>query len=439
VLTLVVLACFARFLSADYASSDWWPVLGTNSLESPSDLVRAFLEPAAAGDPAYLAATAPTYRPLSIVSYALDYKVWGLDRPWGFQLTNLLAHLGVVVATYALARQLGLKRWASVLAALAFTLHPAIVATEPAIGRRLDVLSALFLLCSLLLLLRGGGWELVGASVLFAVSLLVKETSLVGAALAVPVLALARRPVWRVAWLLPPVAIAVGARVLVLGSLGGYGTAAAPSVALLPEYRVPLVHYLADFVAPGPPLGTYLEMSLQITVALVLVLGAAAVCPPRQRGVVLLGLLWFFSYALLYAWLRVYWGAWYLYQPLIGFGLCVGALADGGAERFPSRRAMPALGLALTAGLLLLRSSPLITPYPEWFDMSARVRSYLADVDMCREDGDPPSGTDRRGPYADIVAATGLADYSVRGYLALRYPTGERPCAEGKHMEPSTS
>src|SRR5207244_4042770 len=132
-----------------------WGRLGAhpNPAQNLSDFVRASQEPIGAGDPHFVEETARHYRPLAVLSDALDYKLWGLDVPAGWQLTNLLVHLGVTLCVYALARTLGLARWAAMLAAAIFTLHPAIVGTEPAIARRHDTLSALFSMGSLVLLL----------------------------------------------------------------------------------------------------------------------------------------------------------------------------------------------------------------------------------------------------------------------------------------------
>jgi hypothetical protein len=444
VICVYVLAAYGRFMAADFASSDWWPVLATNHVATWADIPRIFTEPNAIRDPQYVASTALDYRPLGTASYALDYHLWGFDHPWGYQLTNLLLHSAVVFGTYGLARALGLPRWASVLGALVFTSHPAIVATEPGIGRRLDTLSASLALASALLLMRGSWHRCIAASILFVGSVLAKETSLamlplIGAALLIapqPALRLARertglqladlRPALRLVWLAPSVALALGARLLVLGNLGGYGTAAPPSLAQLSAYRDTLVRFLGDFAAPGPEIGTYMDLSVRLSLLTVLVLAAAFMCPPRERRVALLGLLWFFVYAEFYALLRVHSG-WYLYQPLIGIGLLVAALAAGAKARWPSLSAFPALGLAVAASVVALHASPLITPYPEWLDVSRQVDTYLAAVDACAEDGDPPLVSRQKGPYAEVIGATGLADYSVRAYFELKYPDG-RAC-----------
>jgi hypothetical protein len=427
-LTAYALVGFGRFLPANYVSSDWWPVLATNHLATLDDLPRVFTEPNAVRDPAYVQATALDYRPLGTISYALDYKLWGFSHPWGYQITNLAGHTAVVLSTYVLARELGLPRWASALAGVVFTSHPGIVATEPGIGRRLDVLSAAFGLISLILILRGGSWRLILAGILFCCSILSKETSLAMIPPLAGFLLIRRKPLWRLVALVPPVTLAMALRLSVLGGIGGYGTAAIPSLGRLAAYREAMVRFLADFAAPGPPEGTYAELSAQLSVLTILVIVAAVLCPFRERWIALLGLAWFLMYAELYALLRVYNGGWYLYQPMIGIGLLVGSLATGGVARWPTRRAVPGLSLATVAFVVGVHSSTLLTPYPEWLDIGQQVTAYLAAVDTCTESGDPPLIPKQKGPYSDVLAATGLADYSVRAYIQLRFPDGSRIC-----------
>src|ERR1051326_7934871 len=88
VLSAYMLITYGRFIPADFASSDWWPVLATNHLANVADIPRIFTEPNAIRDPQYVASTALDYRPLGTASYALDYRLWGLDHPWGYQITN---------------------------------------------------------------------------------------------------------------------------------------------------------------------------------------------------------------------------------------------------------------------------------------------------------------------------------------------------------------
>jgi hypothetical protein len=334
-----------------------------------------------------------------------------------------LVHLGVVVGLYALARQLRLPAWAAVLSVIVFTLHPGIVAVEPAIARRHDTLSGLFLLPSLVLLLRG---RLALAAVAFGCSVLSKETSLAALPLAPVLLYAAERPLrWSLA-LLAPTALALGLRVWALGDLGGYGTVAAPSLEAFGPYRDSFIQYLTAFLSPGPPAGTKAEVGNEaILVAGVIILAALA-CPKRERVIALLGLAWLVVFGEFYAYLRVY-GAWYLYLPLLGPALTVGALAAGAVARHVRGLSLAPFLVAWVALLLVLRASPLVTPYPEWASVARLSADYLASIDRCAEQGEPPLVPSEKGPMHDFVDATGLADYSVRAYVALRYPTG-RAC-----------
>lgn len=99
------------------------------------------------------------YQPLSWLSYACDYALWGL-RPFGFHLGNLLLHTICAGAFYflvlrliALARpeQAGAPaaRVAAMIAALVFAVHPLRVESVAWATERRDVLSGLFFVLTL--------------------------------------------------------------------------------------------------------------------------------------------------------------------------------------------------------------------------------------------------------------------------------------------------
>jgi hypothetical protein len=422
-LTGLVWLALGQFLQVGLVSTDWWPVVSSNRVQNLSEFIRAFQESIGAGDPYFIRETARHYRPLATLSFALDYKLWGLDVPLGWQVTNLLVHLGVTLGVYALARTLGLARWASVLAAAVFTLHPAIVGTEPGIARRHDTLSALFLMASVVLLLRG---QRVVPGALLVLSILSKETSLA----ALPFVPLLLRAVGRPmtgAWvLLPPVAIALGMRLLAIGDLGGYGTATVPSADAVPIYWDRIGKYFTDLLYPTPVRpGTVAAIAL---VTLFIVLAAAALTLPRkERYLAFVGVLWVYGFAVFYAGLKVYAGSWYLYIPLVGMGICVAALASGGWVRRAERIGWLPLGLATLISAGVLVSSPLLMAYPEWAETHALVDDYLRHVDTCTEDGNPPLYPPNENRRMVFVSPTGLLDYSVTAYMALRFPNG-RPC-----------
>ncbi|MFQ5737098.1 MAG: hypothetical protein ACE5GY_09610, partial [Thermodesulfobacteriota bacterium] len=101
-----------------------------------------------------------TWLPLTLLSYTLDYAIWGLN-PLGYHLTNNLLHalnsalvLVLGARLYAIAAHgEGAKKgalWAGFVAALLFGLHPLRVESVAWIAERKDVLCAFFFLLAAL-------------------------------------------------------------------------------------------------------------------------------------------------------------------------------------------------------------------------------------------------------------------------------------------------
>jgi tetratricopeptide (TPR) repeat protein len=101
----------------------------------------------------------PGYRPLRMLSYALDVRVYGMGRsredlkPWGFRLTNILLHLLAALLVAAVGRHLA-GRYAGVGASLIFALHPLQAEAVTYISGRRDVLFGVLTLLGLWLFLR---------------------------------------------------------------------------------------------------------------------------------------------------------------------------------------------------------------------------------------------------------------------------------------------
>lgn len=87
------------------------------------------------------------YVPLSMLSYAVDYALYGLD-PFGYHLTNLVLHLANAVLVYGLVFVFS-GEWVVALAtALFFGIHPVQVESVVWVAERKNVLSAFWLLLS---------------------------------------------------------------------------------------------------------------------------------------------------------------------------------------------------------------------------------------------------------------------------------------------------
>jgi len=138
------------------------------------------------------------YQPLSWVTFAIDYLLWGMD-PLGYHLTSLLFHTANAVLFYHLCvRLLSLAlsgttvqegyslRLSAAFAALFFAIHPLRVESVAWATERRDVLSAFFLLLTLLWYLRANMAQssrsrlkwLSGALVVFGLSLLSKAVGM---------------------------------------------------------------------------------------------------------------------------------------------------------------------------------------------------------------------------------------------------------------------
>jgi hypothetical protein len=90
------------------------------------------------------------YLPLHLVSYMVDYSLWGLN-PFGFHLQSvILAALNAVLAFFVVRRLVG-SFALGVVAALLYAVHPSHVEAVAWVSIRKDLLSTVFLLLTLIL------------------------------------------------------------------------------------------------------------------------------------------------------------------------------------------------------------------------------------------------------------------------------------------------
>jgi hypothetical protein len=85
----------------------------------------------------------PYFRPLLVVTFALDWSIWGWS-PWGYHLTNVLLHAGSAALVLTLLLRMGAAPLAALAGGLYFALIPANVATAVYISERSDALVAIF-------------------------------------------------------------------------------------------------------------------------------------------------------------------------------------------------------------------------------------------------------------------------------------------------------
>jgi tetratricopeptide (TPR) repeat protein len=111
------------------------------------------------------------YAPVQMLSYMLDYTVWGLS-PFGFILTNLLIHFLNGLLLYYLTRRIVGSDLAAALAAYLFVLHPLQVESVVWISQRKNVLAMLFFLLSFAGYLQYAAAEKRSAALFYSLSVI---------------------------------------------------------------------------------------------------------------------------------------------------------------------------------------------------------------------------------------------------------------------------
>ncbi len=89
------------------------------------------------------------FRPLTVVSFALDWSIWGYNS-WGYHLTNLIIYALAAVVLKILLQRLGLPWYLALLGSLFFIIVPMNAATAVYISERNDGLVAIFTFSALL-------------------------------------------------------------------------------------------------------------------------------------------------------------------------------------------------------------------------------------------------------------------------------------------------
>jgi len=90
-----------------------------------------------------------SYRPIVTITYFIDYAIWR-SKPFGFHLTNVIVHTLNTVLFYLFLNAVLQNKKIVLLSALFFVTHMALLETINCIGYREDLLSATFLLVSLI-------------------------------------------------------------------------------------------------------------------------------------------------------------------------------------------------------------------------------------------------------------------------------------------------
>jgi tetratricopeptide (TPR) repeat protein len=312
---------------------------------------------------AWLASSRPAHgppRPLAELTFALNYLASG-TRPWGWHLTNVAIHLGVIVLAWLFARltfvRAGVARpdGISLAAAGLFALHPMQTESVAYITQRAESLASGFFLAALLLLLRrdeastarGRAGLLMGSIAASAAGLAVKPIVvtlpaawLLHAAM-IPTRAEAELSAWRrvsrrLVAALPFLGLGVAVVAWALGGVAGS------------------VH--AGFSVPGLSPGTYLATQLRVIPTYLQLLGwPVGQCADR-----------YFAASRGFSEPQVLWGAALVLGIMLAALLLAARLRSAGGDD-PGAARVACFGVAFFLLVLAPSSSffPLLDPYAE--------------------------------------------------------------------------
>jgi tetratricopeptide (TPR) repeat protein len=165
---VVVGVCYANSITNPFLQDDLLIVSGNTEIRHIAPL--HFIASPYSQDQRF----AGTYRPLTILSFSLDYGIWK-NSAAGFRVTNLLLHALNGFLLFMLARGLSGSTPAAWAAAAVYLVHPVHTEAVTGIVGRAELLAAAFLFTAWLLFRDGRtGW----AAAAFFLGLLSKENAI---------------------------------------------------------------------------------------------------------------------------------------------------------------------------------------------------------------------------------------------------------------------
>lgn len=143
---LLGLAAYLNTFSNDFVWDDEALILENRHVQEPAGFPEFFRGSIASGT----SRESPYFRPLYMLSFWLDYQLWGA-QPWGFHLTNLILHLANIALLFVLVSHFSIRSWMAFFASAFFAVHPAGTEAVTSISGRGWPLCTFFLLAALLI------------------------------------------------------------------------------------------------------------------------------------------------------------------------------------------------------------------------------------------------------------------------------------------------
>ena len=286
------------------------------------------------------------YRPLVMVSFAIDYAIWGV-RPMGYALTNLLIAVANAALVFVLARRLALPPAAALVSAAVWALnfHGINVSVLWLSGR--TALMVTFF--SLLAAIQFANRRRATAAVLTLMAMLCKEEAVVLPALFSVVAFFEedaiRNPVasfgkaLRRAW---PVWLALAIYLPMRFNSGAFGATSAPAYYTFSWSPYLVLRNLREYADRA---GT---VAMLVSLILVMVAGLRGRLDASERRALAWAAVWVPACLALTLFLPVR-SSLYVILPSVGAALAAGAIASRAVRLAPRRFTAVAVGLILVA------------------------------------------------------------------------------------------
>lgn len=142
-LLAVTLICYANSLSGELLSDDLILIVRNQNAHEFSRLYRLFTQ-----NYFHTVAADGTYRPVSSISFALNYLIHG-EHTLGYHIFNTLLHFVNTALLYRLTLQVTKREFLALANALIFATHPVRVEAVAFISGRPEMLATLFILIAI--------------------------------------------------------------------------------------------------------------------------------------------------------------------------------------------------------------------------------------------------------------------------------------------------
>ena len=451
---LLTFGCYWDVLGYGLTGCDTMTLIETGRIRSFEDLRKTFTSSLMEGSA--FSSNFKYYRPISSLSYALDYALWGLE-PLGYMLHNVLLHGANGLLLFWLTFRISKRVDIAFVTAALFVCNPVLIESVPGIPRRQDILPIFFLLLALLSNSvtdshpRRNLFVAMGCAAT-ALGLMSKESAALIVVhiftynLLVPMEApkRLRRAILRTGPYVCTVIPVLLWRASVLGGIGGTWREFAKNSrdSIIFEFAYTLFSPIT-FIFPGMQFGA-------VATGVVVVVSLVWFGPilhwlwrSHEGKTVLFGLSMITNALTLYLLTAVY-GPWMAYSSAPPYAMVLAAslisathyLRDASVTVAKPRRLIGVVALCFWFGVVLLqyRFSPLIVRYTGW-EHSAKFNQQVLDqiTSYVGELPNPGLITIRNVPFrhytgkdpTQVRSVTYLKAYTIKSYLNLIEPDND--------------